>query len=84
MAVKKLLKDENNLRILTALEQEPMLYSQIQSLLKLDPTRLDRSLEFLRKGFWIIPRTIPAEGNRILARYELTWQSKNLLDFLLI
>ena len=68
----ELLGHEDYLRILLSLRKEGGLrFSQIEKLLGLNPTEVDRALKFLRKGLWVVPHTISAEKGRILVEYRL-------------
>ena len=79
--LQKLLSHEDYYCILLVLKKRPMRFSQIQKLLSINSARLDEVLEFLHKGFWIVPRTIPTK-NRILAQYELTRRGTKLLELI--
>lgn len=63
--IMELLKHTDYLRILMTLERGPLRFTEIQKTLKLNPTQVDRALTFLRKGLWIIPRTLRAEKGPI-------------------
>ena len=67
--IMELLKHKDYVRALMALENKPLRFNQLQNALKLNPTQIDRALQFLRKGLWIIPRTIPLGGNKIIVEY---------------
>ena len=69
--IMELLKHKDYIRVLMALESKPLRFNRLQNVLKLNPTQVDRALNFLRKELWIIPRTIPSEGNRIIVEYSL-------------
>ena len=77
----ELLGHEDYLRILLALRKEGGLrFSQIEKLLGLNPTQVDRALKFLRKGLWAIPHTIPTQKDRILVEYRLGKRGAAFLD----
>jgi len=67
----ELLKHRDFLRILMALEKRPMRFSEIQKVLGLNPTQVNRALTFLRKGLWVIPMTLPAKKGPIRVEYSL-------------
>jgi DNA-binding HxlR family transcriptional regulator len=69
--IMELLRHKDYLRIMMALERKPLRFSEIQKNLGLNPTQVDRALTFLRKGFWIIPKTLPAEKGPIRLEYGL-------------
>ena len=67
----EILKHRDYLRILMALERKPLRFTEIQKTLELNPTQVDRALAFLRKGLWIIPKTLPMEKGPIRVEYSL-------------
>ncbi len=67
----ELLGHKDYIRILLAVEHKPLRFSHIQKSLRLNPTQVDRALTFLRKGLWIIPRTVPAQRSQLLIEYGL-------------
>ena len=67
----ELLAHKDYLRILIALEDAPMRFSELQKVLDLNPAQVDRGLKFLRKGLWVVPRTIPSEQGPIRVEYEI-------------
>lgn len=67
----ELLGHKDYIRVLMALEDEPLRFSQIQKALKLNPTQIDRALSFLRKGHWVIPHVGPAPAGRLFVEYRL-------------
>jgi DNA-binding HxlR family transcriptional regulator len=69
--IMELLKHKDYLRILMALERKPRRFTEIQKALELNPTQVDRGLTFLRKGLWIIPKTLPLEKGPIRVEYSL-------------
>ena len=82
--IMELLGHKDYLRILMAVEKKPLRFTEVQKALGLNPTQVDRALTFLRKGFWIIPKPLPAEKGPILVEYSLgkrgaaflaSWQS---------
>lgn len=82
--IMELLGHKNYLRILMALERKPLRFTEIQKTLGLNPTQVDRALTFLRKGFLIIPKTVPTKKGPIRVEYSLgkrgtaflaSWQS---------
>jgi DNA-binding HxlR family transcriptional regulator len=66
-----LLAHKDYLRILIALEDAPRRFSELQRVLDLNPAQVDRGLKFLRKGLWIVPRTLPTDQGPIRVEYEL-------------
>lgn len=76
----ELLKHKDYVRALMALENKPLRFNQLQDALKLNPTQIDRALTFLRKGLWIIPRTMPGEGNRIVVEYSVGKRGEAFLE----
>ena len=67
-----------------AVEKKPLRFTEVQKALGLNPTQVDRALTFLRKGLWIIPKTLPTEKGPIRVEYILgkrgaaflaSWQS---------
>jgi len=75
----ELLAHKDYLRILIALEDAPRRFSELQQALDLNPAQVDRGLKFLRKGLWIVPRTLPAERGPIRVEYELGKRGKAFL-----
>ncbi len=82
--IMELLGHKDYLRILMAVEKKPLRFTEVQKALGLNPTQVDRALTFLRKGLWIIPKTLPAEKGPIRVEYSLgkrgaaflsSWQS---------
>lgn len=82
--IMELLGHKDYLRILMALEKKALRFTEIQKTLGLNPTQVDRALTFLRKGLWIIPKTLPTERGPIRVEYSLgkrgaaflaSWQS---------
>jgi DNA-binding HxlR family transcriptional regulator len=69
--IMELLKHKDYIRVLLAVAQKPRRFSQLQKSLRLNPTQVDRALSFLRKGLFVIPRTVPTGGSRILLEYDL-------------
>ena len=69
--IMELLKHKDYMRVLAAVEHKPLRFNQLQKTLGLNPTQVDRALSFLRKGLYIIPRTLPTEGERIAVEYVL-------------
>ena len=67
----ELLGHKDYLRVLLAVQRQPLRFVQIQKALGLNPAQVDRALKFLRKGLWIIPRTVPTESGRIPVEYIL-------------
>jgi DNA-binding HxlR family transcriptional regulator len=80
----ELLGHKDYLRILMAVDKKPLRFTEVQKALGLNPTQVDRALTFLRKGFWIVPKTLPAEKGPVRIEYSLgkrgaaflaSWQS---------
>jgi DNA-binding HxlR family transcriptional regulator len=69
--IMELLKHRDFVRILMALEKQPMRFTEIEKALELNPTQVNRALTFLRKGLWVIPRTVPAKKGPIRVEYGL-------------
>lgn len=67
----ELLKHKDYLRVLAAVEHKPQRFGQLQKALGLNPAQVDRALSFLRKGLYIVARTAPTEGERIVVEYCL-------------
>lgn len=78
--IMELLKHRDYLRILMALERRPLRFSDIRNTLELNPTQVDRALTFLRKGLWIIPKTLPMETGSIRVEYRLGKRGKAFLE----
>jgi DNA-binding HxlR family transcriptional regulator len=78
--IMELLKHKDYVRALMALEHKPLRFNQLQNALKLNPTQIDRAVTFLRKGMWIIPRTLPSEEKRIAVEYSLGQRGKAFLE----
>ena len=66
-----LLGHKDYLRILIALEAAPQRFTEIQKSLDLNPAQVDRALAFLRKGLWVVPKTLPAESGPLRVEYRL-------------
>lgn len=75
----ELLAHKDYLRILLALEDAPRRFSELQKVLGLNPAQVDRGLKFLRKGLWVLPRTLPSERGPIRVEYELGKRGKAFL-----
>jgi DNA-binding HxlR family transcriptional regulator len=76
----ELLAHKDYLRILIALEGAPRRFSELQKILELNPAQVDRGLKFLRKGLWIVPRTLPSESGPIRVEYELGKRGRAFLS----
>ncbi len=76
----ELISHADYVRILFAVQHEPLRFSQIQRALGLNPTQVDRALRFLRKGLWVIPRTVAAKEGRILVEYRLGKRGASFLE----
>lgn len=78
--IKELIAHESYLRILLTLQKHKgFRFTDIQKAVGLHPQETDRALEFLRKGFLIVPRAVHAKEGRILAEYELTRRGERFL-----
>jgi DNA-binding HxlR family transcriptional regulator len=66
-----LLGHKDYLRILLALESAPRRFTDLQKALDLNPAQVDRALSFLRRGLWVIPRTLPAERGPLRVEYRV-------------
>jgi DNA-binding HxlR family transcriptional regulator len=69
--IMELLGHKDYIRVLLALEEKPLRFSQIQKALKLSPVQIDRALKFLRRGLWVIPHAGPGDGGRFVVQYRL-------------
>lgn len=69
--IMELLGHKDYLRILMVLEKKPLRFTEIQKVLGLNPTQVDRALTFLRKGLWVIPQTLPTEKGPIRVEYSV-------------
>lgn len=78
--IMELLKHKDYLRILIALERKPLPFTEIQKALDLNPTQVDRALRFLRKGLWIIPRTLRAQKGKIRVHYSVGKRGEAFLE----
>ena len=67
----ELLGHKDYVRILMAVQRKPLRFGEIEKKLGLNPTQVDRALKYLRKGLWILARTVPTEGGRIPIAYAL-------------
>ncbi len=67
----ELLGHKDYVRILLAVQRKPLRFGEIQKNLRLNPAQVDRALKYLRKGLWILSRTVPGEGSRISVLYTL-------------
>ena len=67
----ELLGHKDYIRVLLAVQRKPLRFSQIQKELSLNPAQVDRALHFLRRGIWIVPRTLPAGKGPALVEYGL-------------
>lgn len=76
----ELLAHKDYLRILIALEEAPRRFSELQSVLDLNPAQVDRGLKFLRKGLWVVPRTLRSERGPIRVEYELGKRGRAFLS----
>jgi len=79
--IMELLGHEDYLRILLAVRKRgSMRFGEIEKWLALNPAQVDRALKFLRKGLWIIPRTIRTEKGPVLVEYKLGKRGATLLE----
>ena len=76
----ELLRHKDYVRALVALQDKPLRFNQLQHALKLNPVQVHRALQFLRKGLWIIPRTLPTEGKRITVEYRIGTRGEAFLE----
>ena len=76
----EILKHPDYVRILLALKRKPLRFTEIQRILELNPTQVDRALGFLRKGLWIIASTVPARRGKISAQYVLGKKGEAFLE----
>jgi DNA-binding HxlR family transcriptional regulator len=74
-----LLKRPDYLRVLLAVQRKHLRFNQLQKSLRLNPTQVNRALNFLRKEFYIIPRTRPVEKSRIAVEYQLSKRGRAFL-----
>ena len=65
------LAHKDYLRILLALEHEPLRFTEIQKALDLNPTQVDRGLKALQGELWVVPKTIPSKSGPIRVEYRL-------------
>lgn len=75
----ELLKRPDYLRVLLAVQRKPLRFNQLQKSLRLNPTQVNRALNFLRKVFCVIPRTRPTEKNRTVVEYQLSKRGRAFL-----
>ena len=79
--ITELLGHKDYLRILLALRKHKGLrFSEIKKELKLNPNQVNRALEYLQEGLWVIARAVPTEGGRTLAQYELSKRAECFLN----
>lgn len=76
----ELLRHTDYLRILMTLKRRPLRFTSIQKAVGLNPAQVDRALTFLRKGLWIIPRTIPTDKESVRVEYSLGKRGEAFLD----
>jgi DNA-binding HxlR family transcriptional regulator len=69
--IMELLGHRDYVRILLAVGRKPLRFGEIQKNLHLNPAQVDRALKYLRKGLWILSRTVPTAGGRIPVEYRL-------------
>lgn len=68
----ELLGHEDYIRILLAIQREGGLrFGQLETLLELNPARVDRALKFLRRGRWIDTRPLSSKMGRGQLEYRL-------------
>ena len=53
------------------LEKGAKRFNEIEKALDLNPTQVNRALAFLRKGLWVVPKTLPVESGPIRVEYRL-------------
>jgi DNA-binding HxlR family transcriptional regulator len=78
--ISELLKHDEHLRILKALERRPLRFTEIQKSLKLNPAQVDRALKSLKRGQCILPRTIPGDKGPIIVAYALSRRGRAFLE----
>lgn len=76
----ELLGHKDYVRVLFALRRKPRRFGQIQKMLALNPVQVDRALSFLRRGLWIIPRTVPVPKGRLTVEYSLGKRGASFLE----
>jgi DNA-binding HxlR family transcriptional regulator len=76
----ELLAHKDYVRVLFALRGKPRRFVQIQKMLGLNPVQVDRALGFLRRGLWIIPRTVPTNKGRLIVEYSLGKRGASFLE----
>lgn len=69
--IMELLGHKDYVRILLAVQKKPLRFGEMQRNLRLNPAQVDRALKYLRKGLWILARTVPTDGGRISVEYSL-------------
>jgi DNA-binding HxlR family transcriptional regulator len=69
--IMELLGHKDYMRVLVAVEHRPRRFNQLQKALGLNPVQIHRALSFLRKGLYVVPRTLPTNGERIVVEYRL-------------
>lgn len=70
--ITELFRHPDYLHILFTLRKHAGLrFNQIQKTLDLNPAEVNRALKFLRKGMWIVPHTLPTQGDRLYVEYSL-------------
>jgi len=77
--IMELLGHPDYVRVLYALEEKPLRFTQIQRNLRLNPTQIHRAIQFLSKSLLIIPNTIPTNGERIMVEYAVGKRGKAFL-----
>ena len=79
--ITELLGHKDYLRILLALRKHKgRRFSEIKKELKLNPNQVNRALEYLQEGLWVIARAVPTKGGRTLAQYELSKRAECFLN----
>jgi len=79
--IMELIGHKDYVRVLLALrEQGTLRFNQIQKSLDLNPVQVDRALKFLRKGLWVVTRTIPTAREHIAVEYRLGKRGAAFLD----
>ncbi len=78
--IMELLGHKDYLRILMVLKRRSMRFTEIQKHLELNPAQVDRALTFLRKGLWIIQRTLPAQKGSLQVEYSIGKRGEAFLE----
>lgn len=81
VSLRRVLGNPNHVRLLRLLDDsEPLRFNEIQDRLDLGPSEVTRALDVLKQDLWILPETIPTNGDRVFLEWRLSKRGRALVD----